>query len=223
MGISRVNLWAQQRIVLKQPVEHKTGVPWRARDNLGGEHAELVGDVRIERDRLVVITEIARIDGPEQAAPLHSEALAVRRGKRPVTPSATERQPVMMVDNRLIGGLQRRLSQEPLRRMLKLVRRHALDAATHGSDTEIGAVRDNGGKKGAICVLTARLVATEWCQRTRQPGPLVDLAQHVLDANLWHAGSKDSAELANLLCDRQCVGPVKSQLSILDRGEEIAR
>ena len=84
-------------------------------------------------------------------------------------------------------------------------------------------MRDNGGKQGAVCVLTARLVAAEWCQGTRQAGPLIDLAQHVLDANLRHTGSKDSTELADLLCDWQRVGPAKSQLSILDRDEEIAR
>jgi hypothetical protein len=59
----------------------------------------------VERDRLVVIAEVARIDGAEQAALLHGEALAVGRGERAVAPDAAERQAVMMIDDGLVGFL----------------------------------------------------------------------------------------------------------------------
>jgi hypothetical protein len=140
VGVGRVDLRAQQGVVLKQPVEHEASLPRCAGDDLGGEHAELVGDVRVERDRLVVIAEVARIDGPQQATPLHSEALAIGRGERAVAPDAAERQSVMVIDDRLASCLQRCLAQEPLRSVLELVRRHALDAAAHGGDAEIGEV-----------------------------------------------------------------------------------
>lgn len=80
MCVGRVDLWAQESVVLEQPVEYETGFPRCARDDLGGKYAELVGDVRIEGDRLVVIAEVAGVDGSEQATPLYREALSIRGG-----------------------------------------------------------------------------------------------------------------------------------------------
>ena len=70
--------------------------------------------------------------------------------------------------------------------MVQPVGRHALDAARHGRDAQVGPVRDQRGQQGAVEVLAPapRLVAAERRQRPGQPGPAVHLAQYVLHPHL---------------------------------------
>ena len=108
----------------------------------------LIGGVGVQGDGALIITEVARIEGAEQAAALDGEALAVGRGAAPVAPDGAERQAVVMVDQHRAGRLERRLAQEPAADILEPIGGDGIDALGHGGQAEIGAVGDNGSKKG---------------------------------------------------------------------------
>src|SRR5208337_2107729 len=62
-----------------------------------GVDAVLVGCVRVDLKRLIIVAEVARIDAAEQALALHDEALAVGRGSAAIAPEAAELQAVMVM------------------------------------------------------------------------------------------------------------------------------
>ena len=86
VGIRRVLANCQRGVVVENAAEHVAGLARRARDGLGAIDAVLVGGVRIELQRAVVVAEIARIDAAEQAVALDREALAIGGGAASVAP-----------------------------------------------------------------------------------------------------------------------------------------
>ena len=69
----------EQRVVVEQAVEHVDGFARRGGDRARTERAELVGHMRVDRDRPVVVPEVPRIERGEQRARLNAEPLTIRR------------------------------------------------------------------------------------------------------------------------------------------------
>jgi hypothetical protein len=67
----------QNRVVLEDAVEDVIRLAWRAGDRARRIDAVLAGGVGIERDRSLVVAEVARIEGAEQAVAFDREALPV--------------------------------------------------------------------------------------------------------------------------------------------------
>lgn len=76
-GVGRVLTNLQNRVVLEDAVEDVIRLAWRAGDRARRIDAVLAGGVGIERDRSLVVAEVARIEGAEQAVAFDREALPV--------------------------------------------------------------------------------------------------------------------------------------------------
>jgi hypothetical protein len=77
--VRRVFARLEHRVVLEQPVEHVERLANLTRDGLRGKHGMLIGDVRDDVDRTVVVPEVPRIKRRVQRTLLHAPALAVAR------------------------------------------------------------------------------------------------------------------------------------------------
>jgi hypothetical protein len=145
--IGRVFANGQCGVVVENAVEHVAGLTRRARDRLRAVDAVLVGGVRIELERAVVVAEIARINAAEQTVPLDREALAVGGGAASVAPDAAKLQAMMVIDQNGVGRFDRGVAQEPSAGVLQGLGRERVHALAHGGEAEIGAVRDQGGEQ----------------------------------------------------------------------------
>src|SRR5580700_5686879 len=91
-------LWLQDRVVKQEPREYVEGFAASARDHLVVKGAHLVGGVGIDRDRLIVVAEVAGIKGPEQRALPHRKALPIGRGALSGAPGRRQRQTMVIID-----------------------------------------------------------------------------------------------------------------------------
>ena len=66
MRVGVVLPWTQNRIVLQQSVEHIQCLARRARNYPSAENTVLVGGVRKNRDRPLIVAKISRIKGGQQ-------------------------------------------------------------------------------------------------------------------------------------------------------------
>ena len=76
-GVGRVLTNLQNRVVLEDAIEDIIRLARRAGDRARRIDAVLIGGVGIERDRPLVVAEVARIEGAEQAVAFDREALPV--------------------------------------------------------------------------------------------------------------------------------------------------
>jgi hypothetical protein len=76
--VGRVLTRPQDRVVLQQAIEHVYGLAGRAGDRSRAEDRELVGGMRVDGDRPVVVAEVPRIEHAQQRAGPDSESLPVR-------------------------------------------------------------------------------------------------------------------------------------------------
>ncbi len=106
--------------------------------------------VAVDAHGPVVTTEMPRLIGADQGAGRCGKALAVGRRKSAVAPDRGKRQPMLMLDDLGVGGLQCRVAHQPAGGMLKVGCRQPLDAAAHGGEPGVGAVGDQGGEQRAV-------------------------------------------------------------------------
>src|SRR5215510_12289614 len=90
MGIDKMFLGPQDRIVVQQSIEHIRGFAQSTGNDLRMEHAVLIRNVRIDGHRLIVIAEIARIKRAQEGTGLEPEALPIGRGHGAIAPDGTE-------------------------------------------------------------------------------------------------------------------------------------
>ena len=98
--------------------------------------------MRVERERPVVVAEIAWIDAAEQAVPLDREALAIGGRASTIAPDAAELEAVVVIDHDGVGCLERGVAQEPSAGVLQGVGGECVDTLAHRGEAEIGAMRD---------------------------------------------------------------------------------
>ncbi len=91
MGVDKMFLGAQDRIVAEEPIQHIDGLAEGAGNHLRVKHAVLIRDMRVDGQRLVVIAEVAWIERAEEGTGLEPEALPIGGRDRPITPDGTER------------------------------------------------------------------------------------------------------------------------------------
>jgi len=78
-------------MVVQQPIQHIRRLAEGAGNHLGMKHAVLIGDMGVDRQGLIVIAEVARIERAEERTSLEPEALPIGRRDRPVAPDGTQR------------------------------------------------------------------------------------------------------------------------------------
>ena len=66
VGVDKMFLGSQDRVVIEESVEHINGLADGTGDHLGVEHTVLVRGVRVDRQGLIVVAEVARIERAEQ-------------------------------------------------------------------------------------------------------------------------------------------------------------
>ena len=128
---------------------------------------------------------------------------------------------MVMVDQDCVGRLDGGLAHEPAADVLQLPGCDAVDALAHGGKTEIRAVGDERGEQRAVWIRSAGFVAAERLKGVGEAAPRVDILQHVFDARPRQARLYGRAKLPHRRRDRQRVGFLQLQPSILDRGETV--
>ena len=101
---------------------------------MGGIDAELIGHVRVQRQGVAVVAEIAGIISADFGILLHAEPLPVRRRTDTASPDGADRQAVMEIDHHAIGRLQRFRPKAPLAYRTEHFERDAIRAVAHGYD-----------------------------------------------------------------------------------------
>src|SRR5271157_3203591 len=187
-----------------------------------GVDAVLVGCVRVNLKRLIIVAEIARIDAAEQALALDNEALAVGRGSAAIAPEAAELQAMMVIDKDGVGGLEGGVAQEPTAGVLQGFGGDAIDTLAHRGEAKVGPMGDQGGEQRAMRIDTAWLIAAERLESAGEAGPFIDVLQQVLDAHARQAGANGGAQLPQHPRDRQGVALFELEFAIADGGEAVA-
>ena len=213
----------QRRIVVEDAAEHVSRLARRAGDRLRGVDAVLVGCVRVKCERSFVVAEVARIEAAQQAIPLDREALAIGGGAAAVAPDAAELQAVMVIDQNGVGRLERGVAQEPSAGVLQRLGGEAVDALAHRGETEVGAVRDQGGEQRAVRIGAARLVTAERLEGAGEAAPFIDVLQQVLDAHAWQAGANGGAQFMQRARNQHRISPFELEPAIADLGKAVAR
>ena len=219
VGVGGVQAGIQAGVVVEQAVENVGRLPRGAGDDLGGEDADAIADVGVDGDGLVVVAEVAGVVGADEGARRRAEALAIRGGQAAVAPDRGEVEPVVMLDDLGIGGLQGGVAHQPAGGQLEIRGGQVLDAVAHGGQAEVGAVGDQGGEEGAVGVLGARLVTSEWAEGPGEAAAPVDVEQDVLDPHPGHPALDLTAQATDLRRQGQAVGPAQAQLALLEPGE----
>jgi hypothetical protein len=99
---------------VQQAIEHICGFAQAAGNDLGMEHAVLIRDMGIDGHGLIVIPEVAWIEGAQEGTRLEPEALPIGRGHGAIASHGAQGQVVMIVDQDGIGGGEGLLPQTPL-------------------------------------------------------------------------------------------------------------
>jgi len=77
VGIGEVFFRRNSRIVLNQAIEYVEGLARAAGDDARAKDGVLIGDVRIDGQRPIVVAEVTRVEGANERAPLDSKTLSV--------------------------------------------------------------------------------------------------------------------------------------------------
>ena len=178
----------QHRIIFQESVQHVQRLPRCTGDRPRAVYGVLVRQVRVDGDRTVVVTEVARIERRQQRIGLDAKALPIGGRGGPFPPDGTEIQAVMIVDQGCVGRLQSLLTQPPVAHLLEHVHRDAFGTVPHGRDAEIRAVRDQRGQQGRGQMGRAGLVIPQGLERAREAAPRVYLRKHLFDADARQMG-----------------------------------
>ena len=107
---------------------------------------------------------------------------------------------MMIIDENLIGSLQRLFIEKPLRGVAQHLHRDSLGTVPHGCDAQVGAVRDESSQQH---ILIGRRVFFG-SQGFGEVAPHVHLPEQVLDTHFLERGFKDVPQLLRASCRDKC-------------------
>src|SRR5215472_12140983 len=113
---------------------------------------------------------------------------------------------MMIIDEDLIGSLQRLFVEKPLRGVAQHLHRDSLGTVPHGRDAQVGAVRDESSQQN---ILVGRCVFFGRSQSFGEVAPHVHLPEQVLDPHLLERGFKDVPQLLGAVWNFECVGTLE--------------
>src|SRR5689334_11922354 len=90
MLVHKMFLRSEDRRVVEQPVQDVDRFADGAGNHLRVKHTMLVRDMGVDRQGLIVIAEVARIERAQEGAGLEPKALAIGRRHGPITPHGAE-------------------------------------------------------------------------------------------------------------------------------------
>ena len=95
------------------------------------------------------------------------------------------------------------------------------NALAHGGEAKIGAVGDHDGEQRTIDVTVTRLVPAKRLEGGDEAAPFVNVLQQILDPDTRHACFDRRPQMPHRPRDRQRVGALELQFSVLDRCERV--